>query len=90
MWLVDELADPAAATLPAGTATAGFEWVGIGVVLLGVQVMMVMGVVGVIASTSEAAIFRAGFPVVVCGRPWEHHHAWRTSCRGRWTANLER
>ena len=88
--MVDELADPAAATLPSGTSTAGFEWVGIGVVLLGVQVMMVMGVVRMIASTTEAAIFRAGFPVVVCGRPWEHHHAWRTSCRGRWTANLER
>lgn len=90
MWLVDELADPAAATLPAGTAAAGFEWVGIGVVLLGVQVMMVMGVVGVIASTTEAAIFRARFAVVVRCRPREHHHAWRTSCRGRWTSDLER
>ena len=59
VWLVDELADPAAATLPAGTSTAGFEWVGIGVVLLGVQVMMVMRVMGVIASTTEATIFRA-------------------------------
>ena len=97
MRLVDELADAAAATLTAGTATARLERVGAGVLLGAVQVMWVMRVMvrvmvrvmRVVASAAKAAIFRAGLAVVVRGRPREHHHARRASRGRRRTADLE-